>query len=249
MLMQTTAHDVRGRYAGSALGLLWVAIYPLIFLGMYAMVFIFIYKVKFDLFNSNEYVALIFCGLLPFLGFAESLGLGVPSVAANSQLVKNTLFPIELIPVKAVFTSQVTPLVGTGFLLLTLIILGRLSWWSLLLPVAWGLQLMMSIGIVWILSSLNVFLRDIQNIINVVVLMLMMITPIAYPVDMIPSGLRAFLGLNPLYYVVVTYQDLLMNGRFPRGWVFWIFLGLSLGLFYLGSWFFGRMKGLFADNV
>lgn len=249
MLVQTTASDVRSRYAGSMLGLLWIALYPLIFLGVYALVFLFIYKVKFALFESDEYVALIFCGLIPFLGFAESLGLGVPSVVVNAPLVKNTLFPIELIPVKSVLVSQVAQVVGTGMLLLVLAFLGQLTWWACLLPVVWVLQVLMTIGLLWILAGLNVFLRDIQNVIAVVILMLMMVTPIAYPVDAVPDGLRAILAINPLYYVVVCYQEVLMNGRFPQGAVFWIYLAISLGFFYVGYWFFGRLKGLFADHV
>jgi lipopolysaccharide transport system permease protein len=77
----------------------------------------------------------------------------------------------------------------------------------------------------------------------------MMISPIAYTADMVPSSLRPLLGLNPLYYMIVSYQDCLMLGRFPRGEVFWVLLGLGGLSFWVGHWFFGRMKKAFADNV
>src|SRR5208283_1407891 len=132
------------------------------FLGVYAATYLCVFKVRFALFDSNQYVAVIFCGLIPFLGFAEALGLGVGSVTANANLIKNTLFPIELIPVKAVLVSQCSQVVGTGLLLIAVSLLGKLTWWALLLPLAWAGQVLFSIGLLWILSSLNVYFRDLQ---------------------------------------------------------------------------------------
>ena len=79
--------------------------------------------------------------------------------------------------------------------------------------------------------------------------MLMMISPIAYTAEMVPDGLRPFLALNPLYYIIISYQDVLMFGQFPRQDLFWSLAGLSLTSFWLGYWFFIRMKSVFVDNV
>jgi lipopolysaccharide transport system permease protein len=249
LLFQTTRSDIQARYAGSVLGLAWLFFYPLLFLGAYAVIYLFIFKIRFALFNTNEYVALIFCGLVPFLGFTESLGTGVGSVTSNANLIKNTLFTIELVPVKAVFTSQCTQVVGTGMLLVTLLLLGKLTLWSFMLPIIWFLQLSFTIGCIWILSSLNVYLRDLQSVVSILVLILMMVSPIAYTADMIPAELQPFLGINPLYYLIIAYQDCLMMGRFPRGDTFVTLLIISLGSFCIGYWFFSRMKKVFADNV
>ena len=169
LLRQTAANDIRARYAGSVLGPAWLVLYPLLFLGVYALTYIYIFKVRFALFDSNEYVALIFCGLIPFLGVSEALSAGVGSVTQNASLLKNTLFPIDLVPVKAVLVSQCTQAVGTGLLLVTILFLGKLTWWALLLPVAWAGQILFSIGLLWILSSLNVFFRDLQNLVSVAI--------------------------------------------------------------------------------
>ncbi len=249
LLYQTTITEISRRYAGSALGLVWVGLYPLLFLGVYALIFLTVFKVRFDLYSSNEYVAIIFCGLIPFLTFAEGLATGVSSVVSNSNLVKNTLFPIELIPVRAVFSAQTIQMVGLVMLIITSFLLGRLTWWVLLVPVIWLFQIFFMIGLIWILSGFNVFFRDLQNIVSVVILMLMMITPIAYPVDMIPANLRPLLGLNPLYYLVAAYQDVLMNGRFPHGEIFWILLGMSFAFLVFGHLIFKRLMGVFADYV
>jgi lipopolysaccharide transport system permease protein len=192
LLLRTTMNDIRARNAGSLMGFAWVVIYPLLLLGCYAAVYLYVYNVRFQLFSSNEYVAVIFCGLIPFLGFAEALGAGVPSVTGNSGLVKNTMFPIELVPVKAVLMGQATQLVGLFLLLVATGALGKLSVWSLMVPAIWVMQILFTIGVVWILSSLNVYVRDLQSVVSVIVLMLMMISPIAYPVEAVPAGLRPF---------------------------------------------------------
>lgn len=249
LLRQTIRNDISARYAGSLLGLAWLGLYPLLLLGAYALVYLYVFKVRFALFDSNEYVVLIFCGLIPFLGFSEALGVGVTSVTSNANLIKNTLFPIELIPVKSVFSSQCTQVVGTVMLLTALIAIGRLSSWAALLPVVWGAQILFCIGLLWILASLNVYMRDLQQLVSVLILLLMMISPIAYTADMVPESMRPYLAINPLYYMIISYQDILMLGQFPREGVLWSLLAISASVFFIGYWFFRRLKCAFADNV
>jgi lipopolysaccharide transport system permease protein len=96
---------------------------------------------------------------------------------------------------------------------------------------------------------INIYVRDLQNIVAVITIMLMMVTPIAYTVDMVPARIRPFLSLNPLYYVVVSYQELLMMGRWPSGHALEILVGLGVALFAGGYWFFSRMKRVLTDDV
>lgn len=249
MLLQTTANEIKAKFAGSFLGMLWLIIYPLLLLGAYAAVYIYVFKVRFQLFNSNEYVILIFCGLIPFLGFTEALSNGVTSVTTNSSLMKNTMFPIELAPIKAVLVAQTTQSAGMVLLIITLAIMGKLTFMMPLFIFIWLLQILFSIGIAWILSSLNVFIRDLQNIIPVLVLFLMMISPIAYPIDMIPENLRPFLAMNPLFYIITSYQQILMFGKLPSMDIMIKFISMSLIFFFIGYWFFSKLKRVFIDNV
>lgn len=249
MLYQTTINEIKTRHAGSVLGILWLFLYPLLFLGTYAIVYLYIFKIRFPTLGSNEYIALIFCGLIPFLGFSEGLSYGVGSVVASSNLIKNTLFPIELVPVKAVFVGQATQVVGMGLLLVTLLILGKLSILSPLFIIVWICQLLFSLGLIWILSSLNVYIRDIQNFVAVLTLILMMLSPIAYTEDMIPTAMRPFLALNPLYYIIISYQSVLMLNQLPSGKILITLISMSLFMFIVGFWFFSKMKKLFSDHV
>ena len=250
ILKQTVATDLRIRYAGLALGLSWMFFYPLLFLGVYALVYNYIFRVGSESIGTGmAYVLFIFCGLVPFLGFAESVTGGTSSIITNSKLIRNTLFPVELLPVKAVLVAQGTQVVGTVLLLVALGIAGRLTPWALLLPVLWLLQLMLTIGIAWILSSSCVLLRDLQHAVSLMLLMLMMLSPIAYTADMVPPLLGRLLWLNPLYPIIVSYQDALFKGQCPHVGVLALLLGLACVLFCGGLAYFHRLKRVFVENV
>lgn len=249
MLWATTVADIRTRYAGSVLGMFWMVLYPTLMLAAYSVVYIYIIRLRLQQMSTPEYVMLIFAGLIPFLGFSEGLSNSTVSVTANAALVKNTLYPIEIIPVKAVLYSQCTEVVGFILLLIALAINGNLTLWALMILPLWLFQVIFGIGVAWIVSALNVVLRDLQSLVGIITMFLMMVSPIAYTPDMIPAGLRRLLKLNPLYYYITAYQDCLLYGRFPTNRVFLELVIFSLVTFLLGYWFFEKMKQLFDDNI
>lgn len=249
MLLATVYRDIQVRYAGSVLGLGWLVAYPLLLLGTYAAVYLCIFKVRLGLFNAEEYVVLIFCGLIPFLGFSEALVSGVTSITGNSNLVKNTLFPVELLPVKAVLAAQCTQLVGIGMLLVVLAITGKLGFSFLLVVPIWVCQVGFSIGLAWLLGSLNIFVRDLQTIAGVAVMLLMMLSPIAYTPEMVPSALRPLLALNPLAHFIQAYQGCLMLNTLPE-WTDWfVMVGLAVGSLMVGYFVISRLKAVVADSL
>lgn len=249
VLMSTSLVDIKARFAGSLLGVFWLLLYPILLLAAYSVVYIFIFKARFGQMNSATYVLLIFAGLIPFLGFTESIATTIVSVTSNSSLIKNTLFPIDIIPVKSVICSQTTQAVSLVLLIVASTIMGHGSAYMFLIPVIWLFQIMFSIGLGWILSCLNVYLKDLQSIVNLINLFLMMVSPIAYTVDMVPEGLRPFLAWNPLYYFISAYQDCIIQGRFPQNNVLTIIAIFSLFIFVFGYWFFCKMKEVFTDNI
>ena len=249
MLWAATRTDVAQKVAGSMLGVAWYLLYPLMLLAAYAAVYIYVFKVRLGLFDSNEYVLLIFCGLIPFLSFAESLAMGTVSVTANTRLVKNTLFPIDLIPVKSVLSTQAGQLGSLTLLLIALAGFGRLTPFALIAVVVWLCQVMFTLGVVWLLSAVNVFLRDVQMGLGVIVLLLMMVSPIAYTEEMVSGPMRIALKFNPLYYVIVCYQECLMFGRSPRPDQLLPLLAIA-GIAFCGGYVaFRRLKPVFSDHV
>ena len=248
IIYSTTLHDLKSKNAGSMLGYFWLILYPVLFLGMYAFVYLMIFKIRLNIMSPYEYVLLIFCGLIPFLSFAEALSRGVGAVTSNSNLIKNTLFPIEFVPVNIVLSSQVLLIVGFSILTIVMIYLNKIGLNYIFLVYVFILQLLFTIGLVWILSAINVFFKDLGQIIGIIVLMLMMISPIAYTQDMIPESMRAFLYINPLYYMITLYQKIFMFNEVDFKLLF-IFTGLSFVHFIAGYYFFTKLKGVFNDYI
>ncbi|MDH0896692.1 MULTISPECIES: ABC transporter permease [unclassified Pseudomonas] len=248
ILWATTLTDIRGRFTGTIFGVAWMFLYPLLFLGLYAVVYTMIYRVRVAEYSTFDYVLLIFCGLVPFLGFAEALGNGVGSVVANKGLVKNTLFPIDLIPVKTVLASSVTMLVGLLLLLSVLWGRGIVHTTQLALPLILALQIIFTIGLIWLLSAINVFAPDLNQIVAVIILFLMLISPIAYTQEMIPKELLPFMYPNPLYYLIMLYRDAAYVGVLRLD-LLGIFSVIATVTFLFGGFVFKRLKPLFADYV
>lgn len=250
LLHRTTRSELKARFAGSLLGVVWLVGYPMLLLGAYAGVFIFVlHAMPAGFASSLDYVLLIFCGLIPFLGFAEGIGVGTSSVTSSANLIKNTLFPIELVPVRAVLTSQAVQVIGSILLFAAVVANGMFTPWALLLPLVWALQLLFTIGLIWIVSSVNVYLRDLQQMVSVATLFLMMVSPIAVPADAMVGPLGTFSDFNPLWYVICCHQDLLVHGRLPPVKAIAGLTVLGLGFFSFGHWFFLRMKRVLVDNV
>ncbi len=248
MLATTTYNEIQARYAGTFFGLTWTVLYPLLFLGLYSVVYIFIFRVRVGEGSTIDYVLMIFCGLIPFIGFSEALSSGTVCVVSNKALLNNTLFPIELIPVKTALVSSLTMAVGLTILQVALWLKGSFFLSQLIVPVVLVLQLAFTFGIVWILSALHVFFRDLGQFINVAVLFLMLVSPIAYTIDMIPSQLILVMYFNPLYYLIMLYRAAMMSGSVPLD-LLGLFSLISLASFAGGAHVFVRLKGIFAEHV
>jgi lipopolysaccharide transport system permease protein len=249
LLWQVTANELRSRYAGSIFGVGWAALTPLLFLVVYAGVYLVIFKIQVPGLSSVQYVLLIFTGLVPFLMTSEALSNGVGAVVANKSVLSNTVFPIDLAPAKSVLLSQTPMVIGYVVIVLALIITGGISWTIVLLPLVWGFHVMGLIGVSWILSLVNLVFRDLQNMIGILMMVLMIISPIAYTPEMVPPVLKALLFLNPFAYFVTAYQDIVIFGHLPAWWHAVILVGLSVASFIIGGYFFSRAKQVLIDYV
>ena len=247
ILWRTTMVEVRGAYAGSALGMIWVALGPVLLLSLYALVFAVIFRVRPVAMTVSEYVLYVFCGLVPFIAFSTSLTAGALSLSSNRQILLNTVFPAELIPLRSVVVASVTLPVGLLILAAGDVVFSSMSIVWLLVPVVMLLQIMFMTGVCWVLSLVTLVVRDIQQILVYVTLLLMIITPIAYTPDMIPSNLKLLMYGNPLFYFVTSFQSLIILNELPPTDIAVIGLGLSLGSFLTGFAVCRRAKQVFYD--
>ena len=249
ILFRVISTDLKTRYAGSFLGLGWAFILPLIIIVIYAVVYLVIFKVKVPGLSTVGYVLLIFSGLIPFLMTGEALATGVSSIIANKSVLNNTIFPVDLIAPKIVITSQITMAVGMLIVLIGSWFNGSFGWQMFLLPVIWLLHILALIGLIWILSLLNIIFRDLQNMISPIIMIMMILSPIAYTPEMVPAQLKFLIYANPFAYYIVAYQKVLVLDQAFSVLHFILLFFMSVGLFLVGGLFFSSAKEYLIDYV
>lgn len=252
LLIQMLKRNVAARYRGSSLGIVWSFANPLMMLAVYTFVFGVVFKSRWGATafedNSAAFPLIMFCGMAVFNVFSESVNSSTGIIVGNASYVKKVIFPLEILPIGNVFTSLVFSL--AWFLLLiagTMLFLHQVSWTMLLLPVTLIPLVLISCGLSLFVSSLGVYLRDIQQLVGIITQMLFFMTPIFYPVAIVPEGLRWILECNPLSYIVEETRKILLYGQLPDLQVCFFSYLFSFIVFQLGlAWFMKTKKG-FAD--
>lgn len=241
--------DLLARYRGSTVGLFWSVIHPLIMLGLYTFVFSTILKVRVGASEGTDQFALyLFCGLLPWNAFAEGLNRSTGVILENTNLIKRAVFPSEILPVYPVITGIVAELIGFVILVAALLLTGRsIGPVMLLLPVILLLQAVLTIGLAWIIAGITVFIRDLGQMLGMMLTLWVFLTPIFYPPSVIPETLRVFLAVNPMYALVEAYRSVILRGEFPAlgGVVLTALIGIVI--FLVGYRVFTKMQPVFAD--
>ncbi len=249
LLLRVTRSEITSRFAGSLLGIGWWALNPLLLLAVYATIYLLVLKVQAPNLSKSAYVVLIFTGIVPFLMSSEALLSGVSSVVANKAVLSNTVFPVDLVPIKVVLLSQVTMACGMTVVLIATLPLGRASFALVLFPAIWLLHIVFLVGLVWVLSLVNLVFRDLQNIMGIVTMYLMIASPIGYTPEMVPPSMKLLLTLNPLAHFIVAYQDIVVFGRLPGADQMVTLTVMSLTTFLVGGAFFARAKRTLIDYV
>ena len=250
LIWNLTLLDFRLRYAGSRLGLVWLLLAPLLMLGAYLLLFGGILRVRPDQSSTGvEYGLLIACGLLPWIGFSEGVTRGTASVLAQRNLIKSQVFPMELFPVSAVCAGLIGQLCGTLLLLVLLALRGMLGPNLAILPFLLILQALFTVGLVWFLSCVNIIYRDTSQVVVLLMVLLMFVSPIAYTQEMAPAGLKLVVELNPISYLIEGYRNALLYNQFPnvRGLV--VFGGLALLVLLAGYRYFMHLRRVLPDYV
>jgi lipopolysaccharide transport system permease protein len=246
-LWRTTVSEVRQRYAGSAMGLFWVMLAPGLLLALYACVFIYIYKTVPEGTDTTTYLVRLFAGLLPFLAFSDALLNGSGAVLSNRAVLLNTVYPAELVTLRAVLSGHAVAAFGLILVAVLTLATGHPFEGLLLLPAVLLLQVMFVCGIAWPLSLANLVLRDVQQALTFLCTALMVISPIAYTPESAPGLLKLLVYLNPVSYFVLTCQSLATTGTLPPTRVVLVMTAMSFGAFLVGFRLFQRGKLAFWD--
>ena len=247
LLWHMTVRHLRGQYKQSVLGYAWAFVNPLSQMLIMSFVFSTILRI-----NSNgvPYPLFLFMGLIPWIFFSSALSSATDSVVNASSLVTKVYFPREVLPTAAVFTK----LVDLGFSLVILAALmayyGRLpeatSWWF---PLLFAIHMVFLLGLSYPLAALNLFLHDVRFLVGVALTLWFYLTPIIYPVDIVPHKYKIIFDLNPNSLFINAYRRAVLYGDAPG--LDKVLLGLAIAVvtFLVGYYLFKKMEPAFADRI
>ncbi len=244
--------DVLQRYRGSSLGLLWSLFHPLLMLAVFTFVFSQVFRARWgvDVESTSEFGLVLFAGLVVFWMFSECVGRAPALMLENPAYIKRVVFPLEVLPWVVVVSGLFHAAVSSVVLVAAVAILtGGLPWTAITLPAVFVPIALTSLGVVWFVAALGVYVRDLQQIVPVLLTALLFLTPIFYPPEAVPESFRSVLALNPLATSVEQVRGVLVFGRPPD----WLALALasvgSWAVAWAGLWWFERTRGGFADVV
>ena len=249
MVRGLVRRDLQTRYAGSALGMLWTLLHPLVLLAVYLMVFSWILQVKFTAQGgSGDFALYLLAGLLPWLAFQEGVTKAAAAVVEHAGLVKGVRFPAVVLVVGSVLASLVNLFISLGVFLLMLLATGHLSWVVLpVLPLLVSLQMILALGLSLLAASLYTFLRDTMQVLQIGLMVWFYLTPIIYPPSYVPERLVPLFSCNPLTPLIAAYRVVLLEGTTPSWTDLLPALAWTMGVVIIGSLLFRRVEPGFAD--
>lgn len=245
MLKTLVKQDINGRYKGSFLGFLWTLLNPLLMLLVYSLVFQFVFRT-----GIEHYSIYLFICLMPWNTFANTIAIGTTCVSNNASILKKVYFPREILPLSVVISNTIQYFFSAVIIFIALLVSGvGVSWYALLLPVIVLIQSIFSLGIVMILSAANVYVRDVQYIMNPVMMIWMYACPILYSISMIPERFLKIYKLNPMVTIMQGYQDILYSKTWPDFKNLGIVFLISIVVLVIGYLVFNKLQRRFAEEV
>ena len=250
MIFSLVKKDLRGRYKGSVLGFMWTFINPLLQLLVFTLVFSIIMRA-----NYEQYYLFLFVALVPWMFFGSSVQDGSTCIMRESNMVKKIYFPREVIPISTVTSAFINMILTFVVVFIVLLISGRgINLVALLyLPVVMIVEYILCLGIALIVSSITVYLRDLQYILGIFVMALQYLTPVMYGVDMVENSgagywLVFLFNLNPMTPIIRIYRQIIYYGEVPE--LHSLILALIVGIVFIviGEVMFKKLQKGFAEE-
>jgi lipopolysaccharide transport system permease protein len=249
LIRSLAAREIRGKYKGSVFGMAWSAITPLLMLGTYTFVFSVVFQSRWVEGGSRiDFALILFLSILAYSIFGEVAVRAPTLVTSNANFVKKVVFPLEVLPCVAICTSLFhAAIAGTIWLFATFFVGRDLPWTAVIAPFYLISLILGTLGIAWFLAALGVFLRDIGQIIAVLVTALLFLSPIFYSPKAVPPEFRLMVDLNPMAYIIEGLRSVVVFGEVPDFMtIVFLMLGGAL-LAWLGFVFFQLTRRGFAD--
>jgi ABC-type polysaccharide/polyol phosphate export permease len=251
-LRNMVSRDIRTRYSGSALGIFWSIINPIIMLLVFTFVFSIVFNIRIGGYGrEGGFLEFFLCGFLPWLAFQEGAIRSTSIIVENTNLVKRVRFPSELLILSTVISIFFLQLIGFGIFIGVLFIFGKIRGSStfLLIPLVFLLQIIFTTGLGFFLSSIQVFFRDVAQMTQSLFWVWFYGTPVVYAISMVPEKFRKILMINPMTHLLEIYRVLILQGKWPDWGNFLYFSLISIVLFILGERVFFKLKPTFDDYL
>lgn len=251
LTIEMAKREITSRYTGQILGVFWAIGHPLTLMLVYTVIFGGVFKAKIggaSIERPLNYTVYLLSGLIPWISSMESMSKSTGSIIANAGLVKQFIFPLEILPVKGVIASLFTEIIFFILLFIYMLVSSSpLFWTYLLLPLLIFFQVLAMIGISYILSAVSVYFRDTKDFIQVFSTVGVYIIPAFYQPEFIPKMFLPIIYINPFSHMIWCFQDALYFGRFDHPYSWGIFCALSIFIFIIGYRLFRRLKIMFGN--
>lgn len=250
LFWQLVRKDIEQRYKGSVLGMLWSIIVPILMLIIYTFVFSEIFQAKWGANTSDKYefALVLFCGLSAFNMVSEVMNRSAYLISGNSNYVKKVIFPLELLPVVITFSALFNCIISFLILIIAkLVLYHNISitlYQSLIVFIP---LIVISIGVGYLLSAVSVYLKDVGNIISVLVMMLMYMSPVFFPLSSVPERYQGIIKINPMTYIIENFRNSMLYGENLDGEMYLLSIIISFAFYFIGKFVFMRVKEGFAD--
>jgi len=247
LLKEMVARDVRARYAGSGLGILWAFALPILWMLLYTGVFSLVLRVPVEA-GFASFPEFLMAALLPWMAVSEGLSRSATCLIDNSAMVKKTVFPLELLVLSVVLAAVVNELIALAVYALYVALLGHLSAaWLLLAVPALALQVLLTFGLGCLAAAATAFVRDAAHAVGIVLTVGFYATPIVYPISLVPPRLRPWIEANPMAHLVDLYRRAFTLHTAPSAASVAYVAAFSVLAAALGGLLFSRARPHFAD--
>lgn len=251
LLFSLTRKELKVKYRGSVLGFFWSLLNPILTMLVYSFVFSTVLRA-----GIKDFAIFLICVLLPFNFLSNSVNYGTSSIVANSNLVKKIYFPREVIPLSNVFANLVNFFFELIALFIVLAIMRyKFYLYLYLLPLIIFIQFFLVAGMTLLVSALNVFFRDLQHLITIIMMVWFFGTPIIYPMNMVPVNLQFILKANPMTVFSIFYRNIFYyvnypeELQFPTLKVILVCLSVTFFIFIFGYYIFKKLEPRFAEEI
>ncbi len=252
LLQQMVKKEMKQKYSGAVLGFFWMVAVPVLMLLIYTFVFSEVFGVKWDENTNNKYefALMLFVGLAVFNALSDVMGRATFLISSNVSYVKKVVFPLEILSLSSTITALINSIVCIVLAFIANIFVGHGVSWTLYQAVVLFIPLfLLCDGVSLLISAISVYVKDMGNIVSVLTIIFMYMSPVFYSMGSISEKYRVVCRVSPLTYIIENFRNTVLYGRNINISYFLISMIWSIIIYMLGKGIFAKLKIGFADVV